>query len=266
MTLNKIRRFLLLSHTSTASRYWEIDALRGVAIVMMVIYHLVYDLALFGYYEANVLVGPWRVFARATASLFILLAGISLAISRARIRRLVSGWELYRNYLTRGLKLVGWGMIITLVTWVYTGKVVVIFGILHLIGVSIALAYPFLSLGRANLLIGAAIIALGTRVGQLKVTHSWLLLLGLRPPTLFQLDYFPLLPWFGVVLVGIFIGQSLYPDSVRRFNIPSGNSWPGIRELVWLGHRSLAIYLVHQPLLFAFLTLAGVLSMREVIQ
>jgi uncharacterized membrane protein len=264
--LKKAGLFLLLSHKSNASRYWEIDALRGVAIVMMVIYHLVYDLALFDHYEANVLVGPWRIFARATAGLFILLVGVSLTVSHARIRHLVSGWELYRNYLTRGLKLLGWGMIITLVTWIYMGKVVVIFGILHLIGASIALACPFLSLGRANLFIGAAIIALGIHLGQLTVTHPWLLLLGLRPPTLFQLDYFPLLPWFGVVLLGIFIGQSLYRGGARRFSTPSGNTWPGIRELVWLGHRSLAIYLVHQPLLFAFLTLAGVLSMREVIQ
>jgi uncharacterized membrane protein len=67
--LTKLGLFLLLLHKSSADRFWEIDALRGVAIVMMVIYHLVYDLVLFGYYQASAVTGPWRVFARVTASL-----------------------------------------------------------------------------------------------------------------------------------------------------------------------------------------------------
>jgi uncharacterized membrane protein len=258
--LRKVGFFLLLSHRDSAGRYWEIDALRGVAIVMMVVYHLTYDLVLFGYYRANVLAGPWLIFARAIASLFILLAGGSLALSHARIGHRISGWSLYRNYLVRGLKLLGWGMTITLVTQVYMGRGVIIFGILHLIGTATILAYPFLSFHLANLVLGAAIIALGIYLNQLLVSHPWLLLLGLRPPTLYQLDYFPLLPWFGVVLLGIFIGQALYPGGRRWFNLPGLGEWPGVQLLVWLGRRSLLIYLLHQPVLIAILTLAKIVG------
>lgn len=262
--LRKVGLFLLLSHKGSANRYWEIDALRGVAILMMVIYHLAYDLTLFGYYQANVFVGPWRVFARVIAILFTLLVGGSLALSHARTSQQASGWSLYKNYLARGLKLVGWGMVITLVTWAYMGKVVIIFGILHLIGAAIILTYPFLSFRLVNLPIGVAIIALGVYLNQLPVTHPWLLLLGLRPPTLYQLDYFPLLPWFGVVLLGVFIGQLLYPGGVRQFDLPNLGEWSGMKELAWLGCRSLAIYLVHQPFLFAIFTLVNVLGTRNV--
>ncbi len=259
-TLKNLGFFLLLRPRSESGRYWEVDALRGIAIVMMVIYHSAYDLAFLGYYQANVVAGPWRVFARITASLFISLVGVSLALSYARFRGKEGGWVLYKKYLVRGLKLLGWGMVITLITWVYMGKVVVIFGILHLIGVATMLAYPFLSLGRANLFFGLMIIALGIYLNQLPVAHPWMLLLGLRPRTLFQVDYFPLLPWFGVVLLGVFVGQSLYPDGKRRFNLPDLSNRPGIKGLAWSGRHSLAIYLVHQPLLLAFITLASVVD------
>jgi uncharacterized membrane protein len=259
--LRKTGRFLLLTHKDSASRYWEIDALRGVAIVMMVIYHFAYDLTLFGYYQADVFVGSWRVFARITASLFILLVGSSLALSRARTSHGANGWHLYRNYLGRGLKLVGWGMVITLVTWMYMGKVVIIFGILHLIGTAIILAYPFLSFGPANLAIGIAGIGAGIYLNRLPVTSPWLLPLGLRPPALYQLDYFPLLPWLGVVLLGVFAGQLLYPGGTQRFDLPRLDGQTGLKELTWLGRRSLIIYLLHQPILFTLFTLASVVGL-----
>ncbi len=263
--LKGIRHFLLLAHTGSSNRYWEIDALRGVAIVMMVIYHAAYDMAFLGFYQANVLIGPWRAFARLTASLFILLVGGSIALSHARTGHHIGGWSAYKNYLTRGIKLLGWGMVITLVTWIYMGKPVIIFGILHLIGATTALAYPFISLRAANLVIGAAIIASGIYLNQLPVIHPWLLLVGLRPRALVQLDYFPLLPWFGVALLGVFIGQQLYPGGKRRFNPPDLDRWPGIRELVWLGERSLSIYLIHQPVLLAIFNLANALMLGNVL-
>jgi uncharacterized membrane protein len=149
-------------------------------------------------------------------------------------------------------------MVITLVTWMYMGKVVIIFGILHLIGAAIILAYPFLSFGLANLPIGMVSIGAGMYLNRLPVTSPWLLPLGLRPPTLYQLDYFPLLPWLGVVLLGVFAGQLLYPGGTQGFNLPRLDGRTGLKELTWLGQRSLIIYLVHQPFLFTLFTLANV--------
>jgi uncharacterized membrane protein len=257
--LERLGFFLLLLHKGKADRYWEIDALRGVAITMMVIYHFAFDLVLFGYYHGNVLVGPWRIFARITACLFILLVGVSLAVSFARTSPSERGWDHFRKYLVRGLKLIGWGLVITLATWAFMGKPVVIFGILHLIGAVTILAYPFLSLRWANLPIAAAMILVGLYVSRLPISHPWLLLLGLRPRTLYQVDYFPLLPWFGVALAGVFIGQRLYPGGMRHIKLPAWRERPGIRQLIWLGQRSLAVYLIHQPILVAILSIAGIL-------
>jgi uncharacterized membrane protein len=258
-TLKRFGLFSLLLHKEGAARYWEIDALRGVAIMMMVTYHFVYDLAFLGHINyASAVTGGWRVFARVTASLFVLLVGVSLVISYARASRQERGWHLYKKYLVRGLTLIGWGMVVTLVTWAFVGKVVIFFGILHLIGAVTILAYPFLSLRWVNLPLAVAMIGLGLFLNRLPVSHPWLLLLGLKPATLFQLDYFPLLPWFGVTLLGVFIGHSLYPGGIRRFNLPGLGRQPGIKPLVWMGNHSLAVYLIHQPVLITLLYLAKI--------
>jgi len=266
--LDKIGSFLLLYHREGASRYWEIDVLRCVAIVNMVVYHLAYDLRFLGYTQTNVTVGAWMVYQRAIATLFIMLAGVGLAISYGRASRRAHGWDLYKTYLARGLKLIGWGMVITLVTWVYMGRPVVVIGILHLIGAATILSVPFLAFRPADTRIhvalylgaGVALIALGFYLNQVPVTHPWFLIFGLRPPPLFQFDYFPLLPWFGVALLGVLVGQVLYPAGVRRFELPAWGEQAGIKQLGWLGRHSLAIYLIHQPILFGIFYLISISS------
>ena len=75
-------------------RFWEIDALRGTAVVMMVIFHTVFSLSFFDIVNIDVVYGFWRVFALATATLFILIAGVSLSISSARARAALDGWQV----------------------------------------------------------------------------------------------------------------------------------------------------------------------------
>ena len=125
-------------------RFWEIDFLRGLAIIMMILFHLLYDLDYFGNYTLNVHAGFWLYFARATATIFLLLVGISLTLSFSRATKIKkAGNTLYLKYLKRGLKIVSWGFVITLTTWIFLREGFVVFGILHLIGISIILAYPF---------------------------------------------------------------------------------------------------------------------------
>ncbi len=102
-------------------------------------------------------------------------------------------------------------MLITLVFWVLDLGVVV-FGILRLIGASIVLAYPFLRLRWASGLLGLLLVALGAylQTEHVAVTGSIGILLtplGIEPEGLFMPDYRPLLPWFGVVLLGLYFGK-----------------------------------------------------------
>src|SRR5512136_1803825 len=82
------------SYMDNVSRFREIDAARGIAILMMIVFHTVFDLNFFMIAPVNVSTGFWRWFAMATASLFLLVAGISLVVSHARSSARLSGFAL----------------------------------------------------------------------------------------------------------------------------------------------------------------------------
>lgn len=235
-------------------RFWEVDAARGVAILMMVVYHFTYDLYAFGGYDIDAVGGFWARFADATASLFLFLVGVSLAISHAR------GGGGFGKYLLRGLRILGYGMALTVVFLAF-GMGTVAFGILHLIGVSIVLAYPLLNLKYANLALGGAILAIGLYVRAGDPTGSaWLLPFGVVPEGWIMPDYRPLLPWFGVVLIGLSFGNAVYGEGRRPATIPDPVPAPA-RPLLPLGRNSLAIYLVHQPMMILLLAALGVVEL-----
>ena len=244
-------------------RFWEIDFLRGIAIIMMVLYHLLYNLHYFAQYNVNVYSGFWMYFARTTATIFIFLVGVSLSVSFSRTKKIHKDRnKLFIKYLRRGLKIFSWGLIITLVTRIFLGKAFVIFGILHLIGISIILAYPFLKLRYWNLLIGLICIFLGAYLRGFAFDFYWLSWLGFKPAQFYSVDYFPLLPWFGVVLIGIFFGNLFYSDYSRRFQLVDLSFFSGIKVFCFLGKHSLLIYLLHQPLIIAVLYLFGMVNVN----
>lgn len=243
----------------THGRFWEIDAMRGVAVVMMVIYHLMYDLYLFRITDAIFTAPFWFYFQRVTASTFIALAGVSLAVlaQRAAVQGSASA-ALFGQNFRRGLRIFGWGLVITFVTRIALGaELAITFGILHFLGVAIVLSYPFLYLRWLNLGTGLLVYAIGLFLRQQAFDLPYLIWLGFEPENHVYVDYFPIFPWFGVLLIGIFVGNSLYAGWQRCFAPPDMLEWWSIRHLERLGRHSLPIYLLHQPVLLA--VLAGLL-------
>jgi len=239
-------------------RYEEIDAARGIGILMMILFHSLFDLSFFGIYPVNVATGFWRYFAFSTGSLFLLLVGISLVISHAREEERLAGNPkqqagIVMKYLKRGMGIFACGLLVTFATWLYVPEWFIIFGILHLIGVSIMLAPLFFRFRRYNILIGAICIGIGIFLVAANITGPfWLLWLGI-PPALFKtFDYYPLFPWLGIVLVGIGVGEQLYPRGKRSFAAPHLPA-PILSPLAFLGRHSLLIYLVHQPVILLLL-------------
>ena len=242
-------------------RFWEVDAARGVAIAMMVVYHLTYDLDYFGGYGIDSTLGVWAHFADATASAFLFLVGVSLAISYSKASAARRGRNLFGKYLLRGIRIFAYGMILTVVFLVF-GMGVVAFGILHLIGLSIILAYPFLKYRLVNLFLGLFLVAVGlyVRVQGFSSESPWLLPFGVVPADVIMPDYRPLLPWFGVVLLGLFAGNVVYGGG-KRPALFAGKVPVLARPLLPLGRNSLFIYLIHQPILVALLAALGVIQL-----
>lgn len=262
-------------------RYPEIDILRGTAIVLMVIYHLAFDLAYFYNFDIDVWSGAWKLLARTSAVLFLLLNGVSFSISWERASRrpalchpeeelrssdVSKGWagllsmtpfcKIYAKYLKRGLVILSWGMAISLATWFVAPTAFVKFGILHLIGAS-TLLLPFSCNAKRGTILALAVvlIALGMVFNDATVSSPFLFPLGLPYPSFQSLDYFPLLPWFGVILLGTVLGKWLYVERPAWWRNIATRNVERAPPLVWLGRHSLAAYLLHQPLLLGILWL-----------
>ena len=182
--------------------------------------------------------------------------GVSLTLSYSRIKDKLSKRQKILKYVKRGLKIFIWGLIITGLTWIFMRENFVIFGILHFIGVAIILAYPFLELKKANLYLGGGILLLGAWFYKITVSSYWLLPLGITPADFATNDFFPLIPWFGLVLIGLFVGNKIYPNGKRSFKIIEPHN-AFVNFFCFLGKNALLIYLLHMPVLIGLLYLLG---------
>jgi len=236
-------------------RFLEIDALRGIAIIFMILYHIFYDLYYFAGLDINLWSGPLWFIGRASAATFIFLVGVSLTISFSRATTGLTEKEMFRKYLYRGTRIFSWGLLITAMTYLFLDKGTIYFGILHFIGLSIMLTYPFLKFKKQNILLAAAIIAIGLYLKDLAFNTALFIPLGIKPVSFYTLDYFPLFPWFGAILLGIYIGNRFYPKGKRMFRTPDLKRQ--LKPLAYLGKNSLMIYLIHQPILIAVIYIAS---------
>ncbi|MFH1520619.1 MAG: heparan-alpha-glucosaminide N-acetyltransferase [Candidatus Micrarchaeota archaeon] len=221
-------------------RILEIDALRGVAIVLMIIYHFLFDLNFFGIVNIDIHDTNIVIFQRTIAILFIGLVGISITLSENRNKR------GYLSHFWRGLKLVNIAILITAATWIFPHDGFITFGIIHMIALSTFIAPAFFKLGKWNFLVGLGLVSLGIWLNTLVTNSRFFFWLGLPFPEYFALDYYPMLPWFGVILIGMAIGQAAYHKNESRFKIKDIGL---VNKLVFLGKNSLVIYLVHQVVL-----------------
>jgi uncharacterized membrane protein len=264
----------------TRVRFWEIDALRGVAIITMIVYHLMWDLWYWGVLPNVVLwEGFWKYWQRFTCGTFLTLVGVSMTIVYRRERsKLGPKARLYPKFFWRGLKIFGLGMLITIAVTV-AGVGYVDFGILHLIGFATMVSYPLLRFKWLNLGLwvvfsivgkwletmhwdGAFNPYLGTLLGRpVFVDGRWLAPLGITPTSYPAVDYFPIFPWLGVVFLGIFLGNLLYSENKRNFSLPDCGAFFPFNALEFLGRHSLLIYMIHQPILLALLYFLGIVRM-----
>ncbi len=233
------------------ARHIELDLLRTMAIFLMIVYHVGFDLWAFWGVPLNLTTLAWRIPQRAAALLFLTLVGMSAHVSWERHRtEEPSLRSAYRRPLRRGLTVLAWGLAITIVTYVLMPEQYVRFGILHLIGVSMLLL-PFLS-GRPRwaAMLGLLMIATGILIAPLRAQTSLLLPFGVKPIGFQTLDYYPLLPWGGVPFLGLALASVLYHRTPPPQNPPA---W--LKALSLAGRHSLLLYLIHQPIILLTLWL-----------
>ena len=230
-----------------SKRIWELDALRGLALLGMMGIHFVYDLVdLFGVW--NWQQPAWYLFFKNNyGAVFFLISGISATLGRCPVKR---GAQVFLcgflcTGVTLGMYLLG-----------FAGKGIIIYmGVLQCLGLCMML-WPLFrrcpDWGLAAL--GLAMTIAGWYL-RTQAFPFWLLTpLGFAPYGFTSSDYFPLLPNLGYFLLGAVAGKRAYAG--RKSLFPRETPPLGLSR--WLGRHSLMIYLLHQPVLAAIVAAIAV--------
>lgn len=220
-------------------RYLFLDSLRGVAIILMAIFHFSYDLAHYQLVQIDFTRDFfWYWFARLIAFLFIFCMGVSLPLAH---RKKVNWKKLKVRLLKLGLCAAA----VSLVTYIMFPKGWIYFGVLHYMFVASVLGLFFVARPKLSLLAGITMLTVhftlwGT-IGEYTVIplSDWL--------QVRSSDYIPLYPWFAITCLGIFAFQ----HNFHRILLPD---WPLFRAFALLGRHSLLLYMIHQPILFGVAT------------
>lgn len=233
-----------------------LDAVRGFAILAMVVYHTLYDINdIFGYHIA--LFDMLSVLEPPFAGAFILLTGVSSRFSHSNCKR--------------GVRILAVGMALTAVTWFFMRDQLIVFGILHFMGCAIllfALLRP--ALDRIPKAISYTLciflfvftyslptaLAVGippffsVAVPSALTALPGAFLFGLPGPTFASADYFPLIPWIFLFLLGTLIGIP-----IRDGKFPEGFYTRRVPFFAFVGRHTLLIYVAHQPIVYGVLCL-----------
>ena len=233
----------------SSKRRHEIDTLRGIAVIVMIIFHFGFILNFLDITQVNHNQGFWLYLARTVQLTFTTLVGISLALSN---QNSTSKKQFYKKQSTRGVLILVAATVVTMTTKIITPHAHVKFGILHFIGISILVLLPFAQKKVIPLILAITALAITPLIQTSTTTFSLLYPLGFQLiPVQATLDYFPLFPWISLPLIGISIGNIIYqqekPIIKRKF--------PRIPVVNYIGSKALVIYLIHIPAIYLSLQL-----------
>jgi uncharacterized membrane protein len=240
-------------------RVFELDALRGLALLLMVLHHLSFDLRymlqlnVFAFQETGWFVHLLQPFF---LNVFLVVSGICCTFSR--------------NNTRRGLRLLAVALGLTvatsLISYFSQNDFYIFFNVLHVLAVGTLLyagmtrperskGRPLAGIGISLLVLMAVLIWLASLLPYWSGARSaWLLPLGIVPDNMPGMaDFLPLIPWLGFFLLGAVIGRLAYAG--RKSLFPNPPIWLGriTRPFEFIGRHSLLIYALHQPILLAVL-------------
>lgn len=214
-------------------RLFAIDFLRGFAIILMIFFNYSVTLIYFQVVNFSYNFLYWFVFPRLIGGIFIFISGVASYVAYQNLRA-----KFPEKYFKRGLKLLLFAALISIFTYVFVPQGTILFGILHFFAFSSFLLPFFIKYDKLNLIAGIAITLIGFYLQLVTFNFPYLFWLGFMPKNFFTFDYFPLLPWLGVLMLGVFFGKKVI-QKISKFS--ARGIFGSLFE--FLGKHSLTIYL-----------------------
>ena len=224
-------------------RYHLLDMFRGICILLVVIYHTMFNLTTIFDLEIWMFDSALMEFLRAFfVACLAVISGISCSLTRSNAKR--------------GLKTMAAALLITLVTYFAMPEQFIVFGILHFFGAAM-LIYAILEplLKKVPTILGLIVcivlfaltfdIYYWTRINtSSEILDLILSILGFDTG-LVSADYYPILPWIFVFLAGGFLGRAF-----KKGTAPKIFKANPVKFLSFIGRHTLLVYLVHQPIVY----------------
>ncbi len=229
-------------------RFDRLDALRGVAIVWMAAFHFFFDLNHFRFIRQNFYTDPFWTWQRACiVSLFLFCAGLGQAVA---LQQGQGGPHFGPRFWRRWAQVAACAVAVSVGSWFMFPNSFISFGVLHGIAVMLIVTRLTAQWGRWLWLAGAVAVLLPQLIQSPFFDSRWTNWVGLVTRKPVTEDYAPLLPWLGVMWVGLAAGQWLLS---QRPQVLAGGVPRALRPLAVLGRWSLSFYMLHQPLLIGAL-------------
>lgn len=209
-----------------------LDALRGTAVIWMIIFHTCYDMHMLGMIGWDFSNGFWFAFPRVIAWTFLFCVGISLHFIHAPTIK----WDSLGK---RSIKLGLSAAAVSLGSYLFFPGQWIYFGTLHCIFTASIFGALLVNHRKTAFVLLLTILTLQYAVGY---DIKWVSSVLQKP----SMDFIPIFPWFWAVLLGILSGPYLSKiEQLRTFKSPT--------FLKFLGTHSLKIYLIHQPVIYGTL-------------
>ncbi|MFA7298062.1 MAG: heparan-alpha-glucosaminide N-acetyltransferase [Candidatus Absconditabacterales bacterium] len=224
------------------TRITELDFLRGIALILMIYFHLIWSMKeMFGY-DVSYAFGINFYIGKISAILFILISGIVYSFGRFNLKRF--------------LLLAGIAIIISVATYFYSDATFIKFGIIHFFALSSLVALLFSKSNKyLSILIGIGIIVAGFRINTIHMNSDYLFFVGIVSKSFQSADFYPLIPWFGIYLIGMGLSKIFYTTKQNVFG-----KTLHFAPIDFVGRNTLIIYLIHQPIIIGILYVIKLLS------
>jgi uncharacterized membrane protein len=235
-------------------RFDRLDALRGLAIVWMTLYHFCFDLNHFGWIKQNFYHDPLWTWQRTfIVSLFLLCAGAGQAVA-------LHQGQTWQRFWKRWTQVAACALLVSAGSYLMYPKTFIYFGVLH--GIAVMLIIVRLTAHWGAWLWPLGLLAIATKFIAASAHSYWAGLQFLNEKAFNWLgwvsklpiteDYVPVFPWLGVMWWGVAAAQWLM---AHKSSWLTGSSPPFAKPLVWLGTWSLTWYMLHQPVMIGVMSI-----------